>query len=89
MARGSQVLQGGHRVLRLLGIQAPLDAAQELRMESGPMGLDLAWGQGGKEGSSGWSHKGVLWLDGGRLTAGLALWWSLGMHRGLLPEIKP
>lgn len=34
----------GHLVLRLLGTLVPLDVTEELRMEWGPMGLDLAQG---------------------------------------------
>lgn len=55
LAPGSPGLQGGwnSRVLGLLGIQVMLEAAVELRTEYPPPlpGLELAWGQGGKEGS--------------------------------------
>lgn len=50
--------------------QAQLDDVEELRME---WGLDLAWGRGGKEGSSVWSHRKSPWLDGGGLELGFVV----------------
>lgn len=62
-------LQGGcgHLGLRLLDIQVPLEAAEELRMEWEHHRLDLAqgpWEAGNKRRSSGWSCRESLWLDG-------------------------
>lgn len=51
VVRGSQGLHRGWRqqVLGLLGTQTPLGAAEELKMELGTHGLDLAQGQRGNE----------------------------------------
>lgn len=48
------------------------DAVKEMRTERGTSGLDLAWGRGGKEGSTLVSPVGEsLWQDGGGGGGGL------------------
>jgi len=65
------------------------ECTEELRMELGPMELDLVQGWRGKKGASSWSFEERLWIGDGGL--GLAwLWWLLwlGEQGGLLQEIR-
>lgn len=76
-AQGSLDLQGGWGclVLRLSGIQAALDAAEELRRESG-LRAGSSPGPRGKKKDSCWSCREGVWLDSSRLELGGCRWWE-------------